>query len=210
MNQTDAFAPQEKSVNIGIIAVTVVAFLVVLLWEKSITKGSFYGNTGAFFLEHGALYGPAVLEGKEWYRLITYLFLHDGMAHLLHNMLILYFVGNVTERCLGKRRYLVLYFLSGILAGLGSIVYNTSYPVCVGASGAVFGVSGALLYLVLTQKDGVSGLTRRQMLFFAVCSAAAGFFETGVDNAAHIAGLLAGFVLAAVLYHLSRKRKAGK
>lgn len=197
--ETEIFEPNKKSVNLGIIAGTVCVFFVMLFWEKSMTKGEFYGNTIDFFLEHGALYGPAVKEG-EWYRLLTYLFLHSGMEHLLNNMLILYFIGNALERYLGHWKFLLLYLASGIFAALGSVFWNTSYPVCVGASGAVFGVCGGLAYLVLIHRGNLQGLTKKRMLLFLLLSVYGGFVTQGVDNAAHITGLLSGFLLAAVLY----------
>ena len=200
--RTDLFKPNEKSVNLGIVIATAISFFVILLWEKQLTEGPFYANSTNFLLEHGALYGPRVFEG-EWYRLITHLFLHSGMDHLVNNMLILYFVGNALERYLGRWRYLVLYFLSGILAGIGSIVYNMyqiSYPVCIGASGAVFGVCGGLAYLVLVHKGNLEGLTKQRMIAFLALSVYGGLIDRGVDNAAHIAGLLAGFVMAALMY----------
>ena len=204
--QTDLFEPNKRSVNLGIVIATAASFFLVLLWEKALTDGAFYGNSTGFLLEHGALYGPKVLAG-EWYRLVTHLFLHSGIEHLINNMLILYFVGNALERYLGRIKYLILYFLSGILAGIGSIVYNMynlSYPVCIGASGAVFGVCGALVYLVLVNKGNLKGLTKQRMFIFLALSVYGGLTDTGVDNAAHIAGLFAGFLLAVLLY---RKEK---
>ena len=200
------YEPNEKSANLILIIVTSFAFFLVLFWERSMTKGVFHGNTTMFFLEHGALFGPAVFDG-EWYRLISYLFLHGDIEHLINNMLILYFVGNALERYLGRIKYLILYFSSGILAGIGSIVYNSlwsgNFAVCVGASGAVFGVSGALAYLVLVNRGNLQGLTKRQMLVFLGLSVYGGLVHQGVDNVAHIAGLFAGFLLAVLLY---RKR----
>ena len=197
------YEPNKKSVNLGMIIVTSGVFFLVLLWEKIITTGAFYGNTTAFLLKCGALYAPAVLQG-EWYRLVTYQFLHGGIEHLINNMLILYFTGNALERYLGRIKFLILYFCSGILAGIGSIVYNSvcgkHFAVCIGASGAVFGVTGALLYLVLANRGNLQGLTKRQMLLFLGLSIYGGLVQQGVDNAAHLAGLAAGFLLAVLLY----------
>ena len=147
MNESKSlFEPEDKSVNIVIIIITTVVFFIMELWEKSQTNGYFLGNTTEFFLEHGALYAPKLLAG-EWYRVITYLFLHSGIEHLMNNMLVLYFLGNALEHYIGKIWYVILYFFSGIIAAMGSVLYNTEYLVCVGASGAVFGLFGALLIL---------------------------------------------------------------
>ena len=193
--QTQIFEPAKKSVNVVLVAVTVVVFFVMQLWEKSITQGSFQGHTAEFLLEHGALYGPSVRQG-EWYRLVTHMFLHGDIFHLGNNMLILFCLGNALEHYAGKISYIVIYFFSGILAGLGSVVYNTSSTVSVGASGAVFGVVGAMAWLVLKSKGRLEGFTVPRMLLFVALSVYAGAIDQGVDNAAHVAGLIAGFLLA--------------
>ena len=196
---TELFEPTKKSVNVVIVAATVLAFFVMQFWEKSMTDGTFYGHTSQFLLEHGALNGPAVLSG-EWYRLLTHIFLHGDIMHLGNNMLILFCLGNALEHYVGKIPYVVLYFFSGILAGLGSVVYNTNNTVSVGASGAVFGVAGAMAWLVLRNKGRLTGFTGPRMILFVLLSVYAGFVEQGIDNAAHIAGLIAGFFLAMLIY----------
>ena len=200
--QTEIFEQVKKSANVVIIAVTVLCFFVMQLWEKNITEGTFYGHTTKFLLEHGALYGPKLKEG-EWYRLITYLFLHSDIWHLGNNMLILFCLGNALEHYVGKTSYLALYFFSGVLAAFGSVVYNTNSPVCVGASGAVFGITGAMAWLLVRNRGRLEGFTGPRMILFVLMSVYAGFVDQGVDNAAHITGLVAGFLLAMLLY---RKR----
>lgn len=202
--QTELFEPTKKSVNVVIVAVTVIAFFVMQFWEKSITEGEFYGHTSQFLLEHGALYGPGIRDG-EWYRLVTHIFLHGDIWHLGNNMLILFCLGNALEYYVGKFSYMGIYFFSGILAGLGSVVYNTGNTVSVGASGAVFGVVGAMAWLVLKNKGRLKGFTGPRMVVFLIMSIYAGFVDQGIDNAAHIAGLIAGFVLAILL---CRKQEA--
>lgn len=197
--QTELFEPTKKSVNIVIVAATVIAFFVMQFWEKSITQGTFYGHTTQFLREHGALYAPGVREG-EWYRLVTHLFLHGDIWHLGNNMLILFCLGNALEHYIGKIPYTVIYFFSGILAGLGSVVYNTDNTVSVGASGAVFGVVGAMAWLLLRNRGRLEGFTVPRMIIFVLMSVYAGFVDRGVDNAAHVAGLIAGFLLAMLIY----------
>ncbi len=197
--QTELFEPTKKSANLVIVAVTVIAFFVMQFWEKSSTEGTFYGHTTQFLLEHGALYAPSVREG-EWYRLLTHLFLHGDIWHLGNNMLILFCLGNALEHYIGKISYIAIYFLSGILAGLGSIMYNTGEMVSVGASGAVFGVVGAMAWLAIRHKGRLEGFTVPRMLIFLLMSVYAGFVDQGIDNAAHMAGLVAGFLLAVLIY----------
>ena len=200
--QTQIFEPTKKSVNIIIVAVTVLVFFVMQFWEKSITEGTFYEHTTEFLLQHGALYGPGIFEG-EWYRLVTHMFLHTDIWHLGNNMLILFCLGNALEHYVGKISYVAIYFFSGILAGLGSVVYNTDNIVSVGASGAVFGVVGAMVWLVVKNRGKLEGFTVPRMVLFVAMSIYAGFVDQDVNNAAHIAGFIAGFLLAVLLY---RKR----
>ncbi len=197
--ELELFEPTKKSANVVIVAVTVIAFFVMQFWEKSITDGAFYGHTSQFLLEHGALYAPGVWDG-EWYRLVTHLFLHGDIWHLGNNMLILFCLGNALEHYVGKYSYIGIYFFSGILAGLGSVVYNTYDTVSVGASGAVFGVIGAMVWLVVRNRGRLEGFTGLRMVLFVLMSVYAGFVDQGVDNAAHIAGLIAGFLLAMLIY----------
>ena len=199
---TEIFEPAKKSVNIVIVAAKVLAFFGMQFWEKSVTEGTFYGHTAQFLLEHGALYGPAIREG-EWYRLITHMFLHGDIWHLGNNILLLFCLGNALEHYIGKISYVTIYFLGGILACLGSIVYNTGSTVSVGASGAVFSVVGAMAWLVVRNQGRLEGFTGPRMILFLLLSIYAGFVDQGVDNAAHIAGLIAGFLLAILIY---RKR----
>lgn len=197
--ELELFEPTKKSANVVIVVVTVIAFFVMQFWEKSITDGTFYGHTSQFLLEHGALYAPGVWDG-EWYRLVTHLFLHGDIWHLGNNMLILFCLGNALEHYVGKYSYIGIYFFSGILAGLGSVVYNTYDTVSVGASGAVFGVIGAMVWLVVRNRGRLEGFTGLRMVLFVLMSVYAGFVDQGVDNAAHIAGLIAGFLLAMLIY----------
>ena len=196
--QIQLFEPTKKSANLVLVAATVITFFVMQFWEKSITEGTFYGHTTAFLLEHGALYGPSIRQG-EWYRLVTHMFLHGDIWHLGNNMLILFCLGNALEHYVGRISYVLVYFLSGILAGLGSVVYNTTSTVSVGASGAVFGVAGAMAWLVLQSRGRLEGFTGARMIIFIVLSVYAGFADQGVDNAAHVAGLISGFFLAMLL-----------
>lgn len=156
-----------------------------------------------FMLRYGAMYWPYIIEKKEYYRLFTYMFLHFGISHIFNNMLVMVAIGDHVERALGKIKYLCLYFLSGILAGIVSIVYNMlkgELAVGAGASGAIFGLVGAMVYIVLINKGRVEDLTSRQLALFVFFSFYGGLTSQGIDNAAHIGGFLAGFLLAVLLY----------
>lgn len=163
------------------------------------------GNTEDmyFMLEHGAVYEPFVVQGHEFYRLFTSMFLHFGIDHLLNNMVLLGALGWNLEMEIGKVRFLAVYLVSGIGGNIFSLYYGVrtqEYAVSAGASGAVFGLMGALLYVVIANKGRLGRLSGRGMMFMVALSLYFGITSSGVDNLAHIGGLVCGFVLAFILY----------
>lgn len=161
-----------------------------------------------FMLQHGAMFAPFVIEGGEYYRLVTSMFMHFGIRHIANNMLILFVLGDNMERALGSIKYLIFYLLCGIGANLVSMYWGIQDPVQAvgaGASGAIFGMIGGLLYVVLVNKGRLEDLSARQLVVMIVFSLCLGFTSAGVDNVAHIAGLVMGVILAAVMYHKPRK-----
>lgn len=183
-----------------LVALNVAVFLYVE-WT-----GSSYDTE--YMLQMGAIYEPYILENHEWYRFITHFFLHFGGEHLFHNMLSLLVLGYAIEQAMGKIRYVVLYFFSGIFAGILSMAYHVmitgEYTVSCGASGAVYGLTGALLLLLIRGNKGRhSTEVPRYMLYLAV-SLYSGIQDTRIDNAAHIGGFIAGVLLCFVM---SRTKK---
>ncbi len=179
--------------------------LVFLLTERNNT--SVLTNR---ILDAGALYWPAIKYGNEYYRLFTYMFLHGGIEHLVNNMIILLIIGDNMERAAGKWKYMIIYFGSGVIAGIVSMSYNmvnNTNTVSIGASGAIFGVVGAMAYIVAVNKGRLEDISTRQIILFVILSLYGGLTSQGVDNAAHIGGLLAGIILGAVLYHKHKKRE---
>ncbi|MFR1833296.1 MAG: rhomboid family intramembrane serine protease [Lachnospiraceae bacterium] len=160
-------------------------------------------------VEYGALYAPLVVLQKEYYRLVTAMFIHFGIEHLVNNMLVLFVLGDNLERALGKVKYLIFYLVCGIGANLVSVYfYWTAKPnvVSAGASGAVFGVVGGLIYAVLRNRGRLEDLSSRQLILMAIFSLYLGFTSTGTNNTAHISGVFIGLLMGAVLY---RKPKTG-
>ena len=184
--------------NLAIIAINLLVFLYT----------DFFSFNGDAVLDKGALGWQEVLVDGQWYRLLTSMFLHIGIDHIFNNMLVLGYVGSILERQIGHLQYGILYLLSGILAGGASMVYNmmqNSGSVSVGASGAIFGTMGAMLYLVIYFHGKAGGYTLRQVAVMAFFGLYGGFTSQGVDNAAHVGGFIAGFGLAALLVFLSRR-----
>ncbi len=161
-------------------------------------------TTDAYFMyKHGAMYMPAITEGGEYYRLFTAMFLHFGIEHLAGNVIALIFIGDIVENALGKVKYVLLYILSGIFASACSVLMNIftdSFVVSAGASGAIFGIMGALVYIVWVNKGHFGSLSRSRLIFAVLYTLFTGFTSSGVDNAAHVGGLIAGFILGTSFY----------
>ena len=173
----------------------------------------FHGSTenAAFMVEHGAVYVPLVVREGEYYRLLTAVFMHFGISHLVNNMVILFVLGDNLERALGKVKYLVFYLICGVGANVFSMVVSIreyELAVSAGASGAIFGVIGGLLYVVIRNRGRLEDLSTRQLALFVACSLYFGFTSTGIDNAAHVGGLVLGFLLAAIFYRNPGRREA--
>ena len=159
-------------------------------------------------LDWGAAYTPCIVEEGETYRIFTSMFLHFGIEHLINNMLVLFILGSHLERVIGSLRFAVIYFLGGIAGNVVSLLYDLKQgeaAVSAGASGAVFAVMGGMILVVLCNKGRLEDLSMRRILILAVFSLYFGFTSSGVDNAAHLGGFLAGFILAVIVYHPRRK-----
>ena len=138
-----------------------------------------------------------------YYRIFTCMFLHFGITHLMNNMVMLGALGWNLELEIGKLRFIIIYFLSGIGGNILSLIAAISAgesAVSAGASGAVFGLMGALLYVVIANRGRLGQLSGRGMIFMVVLSLYFGLTSSGVDNMAHIGGLICGFIFAVILY----------
>lgn len=169
--------------------------------------------TGNLLYEAGMLDVYSVLVRKEYGRILWSMFLHDGINHLFNNMLILFFLGSMIEKEVGHVRYGVLYFLSGIggnLASLLSRAIHRELTASLGASGAVFGLDGVLLAMVLFSDRRMENVTPVRVLLMIAYSLYSGFVGQNIDNVAHVGGLLTGFVLASVMCMLERWRRDSK
>jgi len=147
-------------------------------------------------VDMGALYGPYTVQQGEWWRLFTAMFLHGGMTHLLMNMFSLYIVGRAAEMYFDTKAYLSIYFFSGILGGLTSL-YMHPEAVGVGASGAIFGIFGALAGFFLAHREKIASHSKAFMKDFAIIigiNLVIGFSIPSVDVSAHIGGLVVGLV----------------
>jgi len=186
-----------------LIAANVITFFVL----------SFIGRTEEvqFMLNHGAMYVPNVVEAGEYYRLFTAMFLHYGFSHLMGNMIMLGIVGWNLEKEIGTIRFVIIYLGSGLVGNIASALWDIhlgEYAVSAGASGAVFGIMGAMLYVAIRNRGRVGSVSGVGILGMIVLMLFYGFVGVGVDNMAHIAGILAGFLLAVLL--VWRRKNKGK
>ena len=128
----------------------------------------------------------------EYYRIITCTFIHAGVIHLLCNMYSLYIIGSQLETFIGKKRFIFVYFISAISGSLLSLIFTSGASV--GASGAIFGLLGSLLYFGYHYRIYLGSVLRNQIVPIIILNLLLGFVISGVDNAAHIGGLIGGYL----------------
>ncbi|WP_412988215.1 rhomboid family intramembrane serine protease [Pediococcus siamensis] len=146
-------------------------------------------------LRYGAVFKPLIVQNGEWWRLISGMFIHIGLTHIVMNMVTLYFVGLQVESLFGHYKFLVLYFLAGIFGNLVSLALGNPLALSAGASGAIFGLFG--VWLMLGESFHANPYIRimaRQLGLFVVLALLSSVLETGIDVYAHVAGILAGFL----------------
>lgn len=163
-----------------------------------------------YMLEHGAAYPPYILEYGEWWRLFSCMFLHFGAEHLVNNMLMLGVTGSRLEHVIGSIQFAILYLFSGVCGSFFSFyqeVRSMDPAVSAGASGAVFGIVGALIAWAVWNRGRVEGLTTKGLLGMAALSLYYGFSTAGVDNWGHIGGLAGGFLAGCIAAVFSKSRR---
>lgn len=159
-------------------------------------------------LDFGAMFGPLISDGEYW-RLFTAMFLHSGPMHLGVNGLVLFIFGGMMERSYGHARFLLIYILAGLSGSVASYLFN-SVAIGAGASGAIFGVIGALAAFFLIQQGAFGKQAQNSLiavLIIVSINLFMGLSSSGIDNWAHLGGLVAGFILGLTLsphYRLSQ------
>lgn len=189
------------AVTIGLILINIVIFFIMEILGDT--------QSAAFMLEHGGIYPPLILEEKEYWRFISAMFLHYGFDHLLNNMVMLGASGRILENALGKVKYFLLYIIAGIGGGVLSffqMVHSGDYAVAAGASGAIFGIVGALCWIVMVHKGKYETLTGKGLIFMIILCLYYGVSAGNVDNWGHIGGLVAGFFICIIFYQRKPKK----
>lgn len=183
-------------VTIGLTAVNVLVYIFMEICASTLDS--------AFILKYGGLYPTLISEKHQWWRFFTAGFIHFGAEHLINNMVILYGIGERLERAAGHIRMLVIY-LAALVGGTSCsymmMLVTGNYALSAGASGAVYGIIGGFLWVLMLHKGHWEDITAGRLVFSIFLMIYYGFSTSGIDNWAHIGGLLSGFIVTAILYH---------
>ncbi|MEG0826372.1 MAG: rhomboid family intramembrane serine protease [Bacilli bacterium] len=180
------FKMKKPFITYGIIALNILIFIAMYVFGNG-------SQDVVTLIKFGANYRGTIING-EFYRLITCAFLHIGIIHIVFNLYSLYIIGPQLESYFGKIKYIVIYLFSAITASLMSIIFTES--ISAGASGALFGLLGALLYFGYHYRVYLGGVLKSQIIPLIAINLLFGFTMSGIDNAAHIGGLIGGFLIA--------------
>ena len=178
----DIFKSKKPYVTYGLIVLNVIMFLLMYV----LGNGSKDIET---LVKFGALFRPYVLNG-EYFRIVSTAFLHIGVIHLLVNCYSLYVIGSQMESFLGKLKFLLVYLISAISGSLMSLIFTDA--VSAGASGAIFGLLGSMLYFGYNYRVFLGNVLKSQIIPLILLNLFIGFSLSGIDNAAHIGGLVGG------------------
>lgn len=179
-------------------AMFMIIALCVLVWVGNVYTGVDFMKPKSEDLYRWGGNAASAVQAGEWWRLLTCMFLHGGVIHLTLNMLALWESGLVLTRLFGNLSFLFVYFCAGLVGGALSLFFSAQGNVSVGASGAIFGVMGALLVAVMRHQERMrlvgSKKLKTTLGAYIVLSLLYGFTQPGIDNAAHVGGLLAGML----------------
>lgn len=193
-----AFQEHLHSSAPGLIVTKILIAINILVYIYVSTKGNnFSSPSSLLLLEMGANNGEKVFSG-EWWRLFNSMFLHGGLTHIAFNMYALWAIGSIVEKLFGSFGYFIIYMVSGIMGNILSLYNHSAFSVGVGASGAVFGIFGALVafaYFKNIPKQIAGGILKNAGLMILI-NGAIGLSIPQIDNSAHIGGCLGGIVTA--------------
>lgn len=179
----ETFKPKIPYITYGLLAINTIIFVIMFLFGQY-----------DYFIQNFSTWNYGIIVNHEFYRLITGAFLHGDFFHYLFNMYALYIIGSQIESFMGKTKYLIIYFFSIIAASLLSIVLNDYASV--GASGAIFGLLGAMLYFGYHYRVYLGGVIKSQIIPLIAINLIIGFLpDSSIDNWAHIGGLIGGILI---------------
>lgn len=180
----DIFKPKKPIITYSLIIINIIIFILTLIFGQR--------NVVGLFGLH-----PMLVGAGEYYRIITCMFLHASVTHLLFNMYALYVIGSQIESFFNKFKYIIIYLLSGIFGCLLSMLFTNSWSV--GASGAIFGLLGSMLYFGYHHRMYLGTVIKSQIIPVIVINLLIGFTSSSIDNAAHIGGLIGGILSSMIV-----------
>ena len=185
-------------ITYGIIAINIIIYIMTAIFSRNL-----FDMNPLVLLAFGAKYGPLIQNG-EYYRLLTCAFLHGGIMHIACNMYSLFIIGQQINDIYGKVNYIIIYLFSAITSSLMSYIMNPN-TLSIGASGAIFGLMGALLAFAIIEHKRINKNAIRGILQVLAINLFIGLTLSNIDNYGHIGGLIGGIVLGSISYLIKRK-----
>lgn len=176
--------------------IPVITYILIAINIVAYVFGIFFTNYDAYISVFG-IHGDSIRAGQI-YRLLTGIFIHSGITHIAFNCYALYVIGSQLESFFGKWKYTIIYLFSGLIGGLFSMTFGGNY-ISVGASGAIFGLMGSLLYFGYHYRVYLGNVVKSQILPLVLTNLLIGFIVPGIDNYAHIGGLIGGALITIAL-----------
>jgi len=182
----------------ALIGLNVLAFLV-----ETAAGAPLGGGGGGTVWVHGVLFGPAISMNHEYWRLVTAGFLHDGLFHLFVNMISLYFVGSALEPAIGRVNFLAVYFVSLLAGSFGALWFSPGIPT-LGASGAIFGIFGALI--IVARNRGIP-IWQSGLGYVLVFNLIFSLSVRGISVGDHLGGLVGGLITGWLIVEVAERRR---
>lgn len=206
MENQSSFHYRKYIVTMIILVINILVYLCCTYAEKIVYNEVMLDE---ILYKGGCMNAERVMSDGEYYRFLTSMFMHGGISHIVSNMIFLVALGEMLERAIGHARFALLYMLSGIGGGIFSVinaVLSQEFYTAVGASGAIFGLIGAMLVLVIINDGHYEGISIKRMVFAIVYMVYSGMQSEGIDNAAHFGGLVFGILIMAAMYVIETNR----
>ena len=183
----------------------VVTYILIVLNLMVFLYGVLHGNDELINM-FGNNY--ELVQNGEFYRLLTCMFVHADIMHILFNMIALYSIGPVVERYYGKSKFLLIYLVSGLLGSIFSGVFMTADSISIGASGAIFGLLGSICYFTYYYRATLQGILRGSIMPVIIINLVIGFISSSIDLSAHIGGLIGGILISMAIGIGDKHRKS--
>ena len=183
----------------------VVTYILIVLNLMVFLYGVLHGNDELINM-FGNNY--ELVQNGEFYRLLTCMFVHADIMHILFNMIALYSIGPVVERYYGKSKFLLIYLVSGLLGSIFSGVFMTANSISIGASGAIFGLLGSICYFTYYYRATLQGILRGSIMPVIIINLVIGFLSSSIDLSAHIGGLIGGILVSMAIGIGDKHRKS--